>query len=146
VSRVSHFSKSEAILKRLSKVDMTTCHGCKKTIWFLPFEKYEKVSHTDRGDDRRDTQYKPVVKCWWCHFKERLIEKLNDLAWRAVAALGAPGLGVMAILIALAVSSFFIENKNAPSQNTIAVTAFAPKGTAPKPILIPPENRDAWQR
>jgi hypothetical protein len=121
---------------------MTICDDCKKTIWFLPFERDVKVSHTDRGGNRIDTQYKLVVKCPKCHFKEKVVKALNDLAWGAVTTLGPRGLGVIAILSVLAASWFSHENKTAPSQ-TVAVTAFAPKATAPKPRLIPPEDSGA---
>jgi len=128
-----------AILKYLSRLDMTTCDGCKKTIWLVPFEKDVKVGHTERAGNQRDTHYEPVVKCLPCYLKGRALKALNDLAWRAVTALGPRGLGVIAILGMLAVSSFFIENKNAPSP--AAITA-----VGSRPILIPPENRDAWRR
>jgi hypothetical protein len=119
---------------------MTTCHGCKKTIWFLRFEKSEKAGHTtDRAGNIQEMQYKPVVKCLGCHLKEIMVKAVNDMARRAVVPLKS-ALALCVILGALAVSWFFIENTNAPSQ-TVAVTAVAPKATAP--TLIPPGDRGA---
>jgi hypothetical protein len=118
---------------------MTTCHGCKKTIWFRRFEKDEKVGHTtDRAGNKLETQYKLVVKCLGCHLKEKVVKAVSDVARRAVAPLSA--LALCVILGALAVSWFFIENTNAPSQ-TVEVTAAAPRANAPRLIL--PENGGA---
>jgi hypothetical protein len=104
---------------------MTTCHGCKKTIWFRRFEKNEKVGHTtDPAGNILEMQYKPVVKCLGCHLKEAV----NDMARKGVVPLSA--LALCVILGAIAVSWFFIEN--APSQ-TFDVTA-----AASRPRLIPP--------
>jgi hypothetical protein len=141
---------------------MTKCHGCKKTIWFRRFQTHEQDGFTIRADGSQDIHHKSFVICFGCHLKEkaakfvkkqarRLWEKAAkvamNLARRAGLTSFAPILGAFGLfVIAGLVGWFFVENTISPSQNTVAVTALAPKATAPKPILIPPENRDAWRR
>jgi hypothetical protein len=142
VSRVSRFPKSKAIPKRLSGADMTICDECKNRIWFLPKEGTVIVSHTDRGGSgRRDTQWKPVVKCWRCHRKEIVFGWMHDMTREFLRFFPLRVfVGALAVIVILGALTQY--NTNAPSQ--VPVEAFAPKAAASKPILlIPPENSGA---
>jgi hypothetical protein len=68
-----------------------------------------------------------VSICKSCHRREKKA-KWEVMARNAVF--------VIVILGALALYWYFFENIEAPSQKTVAVTAVAPKATAPR--LIPP--------
>jgi hypothetical protein len=124
---------------------MTICDECKKRIWFLPKEASVIVSYTDRGSSgRRDTQRKPVVKCWRYHRKEIVFGWMHDMTREFLRVFPLRMfVGALAIIVILGALTQF--NTNVQSQ-PFAVPAFAPKATASKPILIPPENRDAWRR
>jgi hypothetical protein len=123
---------------------MTTCDDCKKTIWFYPINKEVIVSHTDRGNGRRDTQRRPVAQCIKCCAKEKSVEAVHDMTRKVFRFVGAhPLIIALAVIVILGVLS---QYNTSVQSRTVAVTAFAPQATAPTPILIPPENRDAWRR
>jgi hypothetical protein len=102
---------------------MTDCYRCGEMILGQPLRKDEEVGHTVRADGKRDTHYSKVFICKRCHQGEK-DAKAEAMARNAVVVI--LGLG--------ALYWFFLKTDVAPSQETVAVTAVAPKATAPRLI------------
>jgi hypothetical protein len=128
-----------SILKHLSKVDMTTCHCGRKLIPVLPFKKPAEIFFDVDADGKKATRFKHVPICFLCFFKM----KLNEAAHKALMIFGKVA---VCVILNLLVVWFFHGNLSASSEEPAFGMGFAPKATASKPILIPPENRDAWRR
>jgi hypothetical protein len=109
---------------------MTDCPRCREMIIGQPITRNEEVGHTVRADGKRDTHFSKVSICGSCHRLEKRAE------WEVMARNA-----VFLIIGALALYWFLFENIEAQSQKTVAVTAVAPKATAPR--LIPPGDRGA---
>ena len=113
---------------------MTDCDRCDEVIRGLRFRRDKQTGHTDRADGKRDIHYTNVFICTHCVLREMVRDAVSFVILWAKAKVTARN-AVFVILGALALYGYFFENIEA-SQKTIAVTAVAPKATAPR--LIPP--------
>jgi hypothetical protein len=66
VIRVQFSLSNLALLKRLSKVDMTDCHDCGEKILGKLFRRKAEVGHTVQADGQRDTHFSEVPICKGC--------------------------------------------------------------------------------
>jgi hypothetical protein len=101
---------------------MSTCQGCKKTIWFVPIRKDEEVGYVIRGG-ARETQYQPVARCVRCHLKGKAVKAVNSTVRKTAVPLA--WFAISLILFTLGVN-WFENEKPYTSGSTIAVSAVAP--------------------